>query len=128
MKVQRIGHFVLTVRGIEVICGFYSRVLGIEIEEFGGKRKALRFGGQKNFLHTAGKEFELKARKPVLGSTNYCPVTDVIVESVIEHLVSCGVEITEGPVECAGAGGRIKSVYFRSSDVNLVEVAGYSTG
>ena len=38
MRVERIDHFVLTVRDIETTCDFYSRVLGMEVEEFEGGR------------------------------------------------------------------------------------------
>lgn len=126
MRVERIDHFVLTVRDIEATCDFYSRVLGMETEEFGGGRKALRFGEQKINLHKAGKEFEPKARKPVPGSADFCLITDVPLEGVAEHLASCGVEVIEGPIERTGAMGPMESVYFRDPDGNLVEVSNYS--
>ncbi len=124
---ERIDHFVLTVRDIAVTCDFYSRVLGMFTEEFEGGRKALRFGEQKINLHQAGKEFEPKAREPVLGSADFCLITDFPLECVMRHLASCGVEIIEGPVERTGAIRQINSVYFRDPDGNLVEVANYST-
>jgi len=127
MKVERIDHFVLTVRDIEVTCGFYLHVLGMGIEEFGDGRKALRFGEQKINLHEAGNEFEPKARKPVPGSADFCLITDIPLEGVTEHLALCGVEVIEGPVERTGAMGPMESVYFRDPDGNLVEIAIYST-
>ena len=42
MKIDRIDHFVLTVRDIARTCDFYSRVLGMEVVTFGDGRKALR--------------------------------------------------------------------------------------
>lgn len=126
MRVERIDHFVLTVRDIEVTCGFYLRVLGMQVEEFGGGRKALRFGEQKINLHKAGNEFEPKARKPVPGSADFCLITDVPLEGVTEHLASCGVEVIEGPVERTGAMGPMESVYFRDPDGNLIEISSYS--
>jgi catechol 2,3-dioxygenase-like lactoylglutathione lyase family enzyme len=71
MRVERIDHFVLTVRDIETTCDFYSRILGMEVEEFEGGRKALRFGERKINLHEVGKEFEPKAREPVPGSAAF---------------------------------------------------------
>ncbi len=124
MKVDRIDHFVLTVRDIEATCDFYSRVLGMEIEEFEGRR-ALEFGRQKINLHEAGNEFEPKAEEPTPGSGDFCLITDVPLERVVEHLASCGVELVEGPVARTGAVGRIESVYFRDPDGNLVEVSNY---
>ena len=125
MKVDGIDHFVLTARSIDVTCDFYSRVLGMEMEEFGGGRRAFKFGKQKINLHEAGNEFEPKAQRPTPGSGDFCLVTDLPLEDVIEHLDSCGVEILEGPVSRTGAVGRIESVYFRDPDGNLVEVSNY---
>ena len=127
MRVERIDHFVLTVRDIETTCDFYSRVLGMEVEEFEGGRTALRFGEQKINLHEAVNEFEPKAREPVPGSSDFCLVADLPLEGVAGHLALCGVEIIEGPVERTGAMGRMNSVYFRDPDGNLVEVSSYST-
>jgi catechol 2,3-dioxygenase-like lactoylglutathione lyase family enzyme len=125
VKVDGIDHFVLTVRSIDATCDFYSRVLGMEVEEFGGSRRALKFGKQKINLHEAGNEFEPKAQRPTPGSGDFCLVTDLPLEDVIEHLDSCDVEILEGPVSRTGAVGRIESVYFRDPDRNLVEVSNY---
>jgi catechol 2,3-dioxygenase-like lactoylglutathione lyase family enzyme len=115
---------VLTVRSIEATCVFYSRVLGMEVEEFEG-RWALKFGRQKINLHQAGKEFEPKAKEPTPGSADFCLITEVPPERIVEHLASCGVELVEGPVARTGAVGRIESVYFRDPDANLVEVSNY---
>lgn len=125
MKVGRIDHFVLTVRDVEATCDFYSRVLGMEAEEFEDGRRALQFGRQKINLHQSGAEFEPKAGKPTPGSGDFCLVTDVPLERVVEHLASCGVELIEGPVERIGAMGFMESVYFRDPDGNLVEVSNY---
>lgn len=125
MKVDRIDHFVLTVRDVEATCDFYSRVLGMEVEEFEDGRRALQFGRQKINLHQSGAEFEPKAGKPTPGSGDFCLVTDVPLERVVEHLASCGVELIEGPVERIGAMGSMESVYFRDPDGNLVEVSNY---
>jgi catechol 2,3-dioxygenase-like lactoylglutathione lyase family enzyme len=130
MKVDRIDHFVLTVRDVEATCDFYSRVLGMEVEEFGGGRRALKFGRQKINLHQASADFEPKAEKPTPGSGDFCLITDIPLERVVEHLGSCGVEIIEGPISRIGATGRLESVYYRDPDGNLVEVSNYldSTG
>ncbi len=130
MRVNSIDHFVLTVRDVEATCDFYSRVLGTEVEEFEGGRRALRFGRQKINLHQAGAEFEPKAEKPTPGSGDFCLVSSVPLERVVEHVRSCGVDIIEGPVSRTGATGRLESIYFRDPDGNLVEVSNYvdSTG
>ena len=128
MRVDRIDHFVLTVRSVETTCNFYSRVLGMEVKEFEGGRRALQFGRQKINLHQAGKEFEPKAEQPTPGSGDFCLITDVPLVRVAEHIRSCGVEIVEGPVSRTGATGRLESVYLRDPDGNLVEVSNYADG
>ncbi len=41
MQIDRIDHFVLTVRNIEATCEFYARVLGMQVVTFAGGRKAM---------------------------------------------------------------------------------------
>lgn len=126
MRADRIDHFVLTVRSIDATCEFYSRVLGMEVEEFEDGRRALKFGRQKINLHQFGNEFEPKAEEPTPGSGDFCLITGVPLERVVEHLGSCGIEIVEGPVSRTGATGRLESVYFRDPDGNLIEVSNYA--
>lgn len=129
MRLQRLDHLVLTVRDLAVSCEFYSRVLGMRVENFsdgsGDNRKALRFGQQKINLHEAGREFEPKAAAPTPGSADLCFVTDSPPGAVMAHLEGCGVPVEEGPVERAGALGALLSVYLRDPDGNLIEVSSY---
>lgn len=125
MNIDRIDHFVLTVRDLDATCEFYSRVLGMEAVTFAGGRRALSFGGQKINLHLAGREFEPKADRPTPGSGDFCLITKVPLPEVIARLEACGVVIIEGPVPRTGALGPIRSVYFRDPDRNLVEVSNY---
>ncbi len=126
MKIARVDHFVLTVASIEVTCAFYSKVLGMEVVEFAGGRKALSFGAQKINLHEVGREFEPKAKTPQAGSGDFCLIADVPLADVAAHLEACGVSIEEGIVPRTGATGPIQSVYFRDPDGNLVEVSEYA--
>ncbi len=123
MKIDRIDHFVLTVRDPEATCEFYARVLGMHPVTFAGGRKALAFGSQKINLHQAGREFEPKAERPTPGSGDFCLITSVPLPEVAAHLAACGVEIVEGPVAKTGATGPLRSLYFRDPDLNLVEVS-----
>ncbi|NXY19968.1 GLOD5 protein, partial [Atrichornis clamosus] len=125
--IQQLDHLVLTVKSIEDTVAFYSKVLGMEVVTFKGSRKALRFGSQKFNLHEAGRELEPKARCPMPGSADFCLVTALPLEKLLEHLEACGVPIEEGPVARTGAVGPITSVYFRDPDENLVEVSRYCT-
>jgi catechol 2,3-dioxygenase-like lactoylglutathione lyase family enzyme len=125
MKIDRLDHFVLTVKDVEMTCAFYTKVLGMRKIIFGNERKALSFGRQKINLHELGKEFEPKALKPTAGSADLCFITTTPLSEMIRHVNSCNVNIIEGPVERTGAVGRIISVYFRDPDGNLIEVSSY---
>lgn len=125
MQIDRIDHFVLTVRDIAESCSFYSKVLGMKVVTFGGGRKALSFGLQKINLHQYGNEFEPKAAYPTLGSADICLITETPLTDVITHLDAVGVPILEGPIQRTGAMGPIVSVYFRDPDSNLIEVSNY---
>ena len=125
MKLDRLDHLVLTVKNIEVTCKFYSAVLGMEVISFGSGRRALSFGQQKLNLHEAGHEFLPRAKYPLPGSADLCFISAVPLSSVLEHLEVCCVSVVEGPVERTGATGRIRSVYIRDPDENLIEVSEY---
>lgn len=125
MQIKAIDHFVLTVASIDATCTFYSEVLGMQVLEFAGGRKALSFGTQKINLHQRGKEFEPKAQAPTAGSADFCLITDVPLEDVVTHLKALNIEIEEGIVDRTGAAGPIRSVYIRDPDMNLVEISEY---
>lgn len=126
MQIDRIDHFVLTVRDIPATCEFYSRVLGMRVESFGEGRIALRFGEQKINLHQAGREFEPKAQVPTPGSADFCLITQTPLAEVIDALRALTVPIVQGPVPKTGAVGPITSVYLRDPDGNLVEISNYA--
>jgi len=123
--INRIDHLVLTVRNIEASCNFYSQVLGMRIVTFGENRKALQFGQQKINLHETGKEFEPKALHPTPGSADICFISDEPLAQIKNHVISCGVNIVEGPVIRSGSTGTIESIYLRDLDENLIEIANY---
>lgn len=60
---------------------------------------------------------------PTPGSGDFCLLTTEPLDAVVAHVRSCGVEIAVGPVERAGARGRLRSIYLRDPDGNLIEVA-----
>ena len=125
MKIDRIDHFVITVKDPQATCDFYSSVLGMEPVTFAGGRRGLAFGSQKINLHPAGREYEPKARTALPGTADFCLITSEPLARVISHLGDCGVPVELGPVPKPGATGPIRSVYFRDPDGNLVEVSNY---
>jgi len=125
MEVLGMDHLVLTVASIERTVAFYRDVLGLRAETFGDGRWALHFGDQKFNLHEAGHEFEPKAARPTPGSIDICLVVATPIESVVAALRAKDVPLVEGPVDRTGARGKIRSVYLRDPDDNLVELANY---
>jgi len=123
MRIDRIDHLVLTVKDIEATCKFYSTVLGMEIVSFGSGRRALSFGNQKLNLHKVGHEYLHHAEHPMAGSADLCLISAVPLSSVLNHLRACAVSPVQGPVVRTGATGKIRSVYIRDPDQNLIEIS-----
>jgi catechol 2,3-dioxygenase-like lactoylglutathione lyase family enzyme len=127
MKIERLDHWVLTVRDIDATVAFYERVLGMQPVTFGNGRRALAFGKQKINLHPAQAPLRPHAARPTPGSGDLCLITRAPIGEVIAELESAGVAIEEGPVPRTGAIGPITSVYFRDPDGNLIEISRYET-
>ncbi|WP_223600863.1 VOC family protein [Chryseobacterium sp. GVT01B] len=125
MEIKNLDHLVLTVADIDKTIEFYTNVMGFEVVIFGDNRKALTFGNQKINLHQKGHEFEPKAERPTSGSADLCFIAQTDIHHVMEELRQKNVEIIEGIVDRTGAVGKIKSVYFRDPDQNLIEVSNY---
>jgi catechol 2,3-dioxygenase-like lactoylglutathione lyase family enzyme len=129
LRIARIDHFVLTVRDLGATTAFYERVLGMRAFTFaGGARTALSFGEHKINLHEAGREHLPNAREARPGSADVCFLTDTPMEQVLAHLAEQGVEVEHGPDAADGARFRLRSVWFRDPDGNLIEVANRATG
>ena len=125
MEIQSIDHIVLTVADVEKTIQFYTDVLGLQLVSFHNDRKALTFGNQKINLHQKGKEFEPKAEKPTCGSADLCFISKTNLKNVLKELQEKHIEIIDGIVDRTGAMGKIKSIYFRDPDKNLIEVSNY---
>jgi catechol 2,3-dioxygenase-like lactoylglutathione lyase family enzyme len=121
--IDHLDHLVLTTADEDACVRFYVGVLGMTLETFGEGRKAIRFGAQKINLHLQGREFEPKAHAPLPGSLDVCFIAAVPLADVTARLERHGVPVIEGPVLRTGATGRIRSVYVRDPDRNLVEIA-----
>ncbi|WP_122090693.1 VOC family protein [Halalkalicoccus subterraneus] len=124
MHATGIDHLVLTVEDIDATCAFYGDVLGATVVTFGSEdRTALRFGDQKINLHEVDAEFDPHAREPIPGSGDFCLVFEAATNEIDDRLDEHGVEVVHGPVGKHGARGRLRSVYVRDPDGNLVELA-----
>ena len=123
MTLEKLDHLVLPVSDIDAIATFYTTYLGMEKRIFGDDRVALHFGDQKINLHPAGWDYEPKARVSIAGSADLCFIVSERVELLHTKLVHSGVEVIEDPVERTGATGRLRSIYIRDPDGNLIELS-----
>jgi catechol 2,3-dioxygenase-like lactoylglutathione lyase family enzyme len=124
--IERIDHIVLTTRDKDACIRFYTEVLGMKLERFRTpteERLALKFGNQKINLHEWGREFEPRAHVAVPGSLDLCFIAAVPLDEVIRRLKERHVPILEGPVAKTGAVSKLRSVYVRDPDLNLVEIS-----
>jgi catechol 2,3-dioxygenase-like lactoylglutathione lyase family enzyme len=126
--IDRLDHLVLTTARRDACVDFYTRVLGMQLESFIGgtppvQRHAFKFGHQKINLHVQGSEFEPKAHLPVPGALDLCFIATIPLEQVIDKLRAAAWPIVEGPVMRTGATQKIRSVYVRDPDFNLIEIS-----
>ncbi|MDR0212547.1 MAG: VOC family protein [Comamonas sp.] len=126
--ISHLDHLVLTTANEAECIRFYTEVLGMRLESFIGgtpavERKAFVFGQQKINLHVKGREFEPKAHTPVPGALDLCFLTSVPLNAVIERLAQLSIPIAEGPVMRTGATSKIRSIYLRDPDLNLIEIS-----
>ncbi|NLR81406.1 VOC family protein [Chitinophaga eiseniae] len=126
MIITHLDHLVITVKSLSATCDFYAKILGMQIITFGDNRKALRFGQQKINLHEKGREITPMATFPTMGAADLCFIASTPVENVLQELQDNNIPVLEGGiVERTGATGKIRSVYFRDPDGNLLEVSNY---
>lgn len=124
ITIDSLDHFVMTVRDPDATIAFYRDVLGMQPERFDGDRRiALKFGKQKINIHVAGREFEPKADVALPGTADVCFLTSVPIDDVVSTLRARSIAIVLGPVDKTGAQGKLRSVYVRDPDRNLVEIS-----
>ena len=124
--IDHIDHIVLTTRDQEGCIRFYTHVLGMQLETFRTpteQRLALKFGQQKINLHQWGREFSPRAHVAAPGTLDLCFIAAVPLEEVMRRLGAAGVKIIEGPVTKTGAVSKLRSIYVRDPDLNLIEIS-----
>jgi catechol 2,3-dioxygenase-like lactoylglutathione lyase family enzyme len=128
--VKDIDHLVLTCADIPATVTFYTKYLGMMPETFTSEatptvqRHALKFGTHKINLHQRGHEFEPKAQTALPGTADLCFLLDdgTDLDAVVQGFEKDGVSVLEGGVvERTGARGKLRSVYVRDPDGNLIE-------
>ena len=124
MKILEMDHFVLTTQNLQACLRFYTEVLGMEQKETDG-RFILRFGSHKINIHTRPAEFLPAAEHPAAGSLDLCFEIEDDIEAVLAELKSKNAGLVTGIVERNGAKGKMRSIYLRDPDGNLIELASY---
>lgn len=123
--IDHVDHIVLTTRDLDACVRFYE-ALGMKLEKFRTpteERLALRFGSQKINIHVWGREFVPRAHVAVPGSLDLCFIASVPLDEVVEKLKKSNIAIIEGPVMKTGAVSKLRSVYVRDPDLNLIEIS-----
>ncbi len=121
--IDHLDHLVLTTTDVAKCEHFYAEVLGMEVVRFSEGRIAFRFGNQKINVHVKGHEFEPKAAVPMPGALDLCFIATCSLKEVVKRLERFGWPILEGPIERTGARGKLRSVYVRDPDQNLIEIS-----
>lgn len=124
IQIKTLDHLVLTVKDIDKSVEFYEK-LGMKKEIFGENRVALKYANQKINLHLLGNEFEPKAHNVKEGSADLCFIVEENLEEVQNYLKKQNIETLSQIVERTGANGKIKSIYLRDPDLNLIELSNY---
>ena len=124
--IDHIDHVVLTTRDLPACLKFYAEILGMKLEKFqtpSETRLALKFGNQKINVHEWGREFTPRAHVAAPGTLDLCFISSISLEEVIAKLKNANIPILEGPVMKTGAVSKLRSVYVRDPDLNLVEIS-----
>ena len=124
--IDHIDHVVLTTRDLASCLRFYGDVLGMKLEKFKTPtetRMALKFGNQKINVHEWGREFTPRAHVAAPGTLDLCFIAALSLEEVIRKLEQHQIKIIDGPVIKTGAVSKLRSVYVRDPDLNLVEIS-----
>ena len=121
--IDRLDHIVLTTKDKARCIAFYVELLGMQLETFGEGRIAFKFGQQKINLHEYGKEFLPKAHLPTPGSLDLCFIVGIALDLVIARLQESNWPIEQGPVLRTGAVFKLRSIYLRDPDLNLIEIS-----
>lgn len=121
-----LDHLVLTVKDLDASIHWYGKYLAMKHTSFtsgGVERHALVFGGQKINLHLSGHEFEPRAQTVQPGSGDLCFLVEDPVDDVLQRLQDDGIGVLEGNkvVDRTGARGKLRSLYVRDPDGNLIE-------
>ena len=127
MLITTLHHLVLGTGYLPRCVAFSGDLLHLHAKQNHG-RFSLRFGTSKINIHTRPGEFQPAAERPVPGSLDICFVTEEPLERLLDELKEEKAPLVTDIVERHGALGKMRSLYLRDPDGNLVEIAEYRKG
>lgn len=129
MEISALDHLVINLTDVETSAAWYVEVMEMKRLEYGTDRDhprtALLFGSQRINRRPVGitKQEWFTADHETAGSDDLCFLTKSSPVEVVAHLRQFGVDIVSGPDDRAGARGKLRSVYCRDPDGNLIEIS-----
>jgi len=95
----------------------------MKVEIFDKQRVCLKFGQSKINLHSLDENVDHKAINPSPGSMDICLIVEEDISSVKSELEQKGLSLASEIVERTGAVSRLKSIYLKDPDGNLIELS-----
>lgn len=129
MEISALDHLVINLTDVETSAAWYVEVMEMKRLEYGTDRDHPRtdllFGSQRINRRPVGitKQEWFTADHETAGSDDLCFLTKSSPEEVVAHLRQFGVDIVSDPDDRAGARGKLRSVYCRDPDGNLIEIS-----
>ncbi|MEG0167188.1 MAG: VOC family protein [Ruthenibacterium sp.] len=121
--ISKIDHLVLTTANADACIAFYEK-LGFRAQQTDG-RLALFAGDFKINIHVKGHELEPKARHVQPGSADLCFEVSQDLAMCRAILREKGLALELDDVPRVGVHGKMRSLYLRDPDENLIELCHY---
>lgn len=121
--IKKIDHIVITTNDIEKCINFYS-CLGFSPKD-AGSRYELFAGDFKINVHIKNHELSPHAQYVQTGSADICLELAGDIEDFKMEILKKGIEIEIDLVNRTGVKGKMRSIYLRDPDGNLVEFSSY---
>lgn len=121
--IKKIDHVVITTTNIENCISFYNK-LGFTLKKT-NERYELYSGDFKINVHLKGHELSPHSKNIQTGSADLCFEINTNIDMAKTNLEQNGIQIEQGIVERTGVFGKMKSIYLRDPDGNLIELSSY---